>query len=179
MKPVFIVGFMGAGKTTFGKKLAAALHRSFIDLDDSIASEVAAEMSLPPTKLSKLIEQIGIDKFRAYESTVLKKGQWEDAVVSTGGGTPCYYDNMDFMNRNGVVVFVDTPQEIILGRLRQSNLEERPLLRGLDDTALKNKIAAMLAARLPYYQKAHLTFLPSTETVSDLARRITTFEQTI
>ncbi len=179
MKPVFIVGFMGAGKTTLGKKIAAALHRSFIDLDDRVASTMAAEMSMAETKLPLLIEKVGIDRFRDYERDVLVNGVWGDAVVSTGGGTPCYFDNMDWMKREGIVVFLNTPQEIILGRLRQSNLEQRPLLRGLDDTALKNKIAAMLAERLPYYQKAQLTFLPSTETVSDLARRITTFEQTI
>lgn len=179
MKPVFIVGFMGAGKTTFGKKLAAALHRSFIDLDLCIAREIASGLHLPDAPLHTWIDKIGIEKFRVFERDVLQKGVWEDAVVSTGGGTPCFYENMDWMKDAGVVVFLNTPQEIILGRLRKSDLQERPLLKGLDDAALKNTIAAMLAERLPYYQKAQLTFLPSTETVSDLARRITTFEQTI
>lgn len=179
MKPVFIVGFMGAGKTTFGKKLAAALQRSFIDLDDRVASAMAAEMSMAETKLPLLIEKVGIDRFRDYERDVLVNGEWGDAVVSTGGGTPCFYENMDWMKDAGVVVFLNTPHEIILGRLRQSNLAERPLLRGLDDTALKNKITAMLAERLPHYQKAHLTFHPATETIGELATGILAMEATI
>ncbi|MBK8659000.1 MAG: shikimate kinase [Bacteroidetes bacterium] len=179
MKPVFIIGFMGAGKSTHGKKLATALQRSFVDLDDVVARALAIELDLPPAPLAALIAQAGMDRFREVERDELRHTDWKHVVIATGGGTPCFYNNLNWMKEHGLVVFLDTPAPIVLGRLRQSNLEERPMLKGLDDAALQQTITGLLVERLPYYKQAHLRFEPSTETIPELALRIKRYSETI
>lgn len=107
MKPVFIIGFMGAGKSTYGRKLAKALQRSFVDLDDVVARALANELGMPKASLASLIAQAGMDRFREVERDVLLQTDWKNAVVATGGGTACFYHNLDWMKEHGLVVFLD------------------------------------------------------------------------
>ena len=179
MKPVFIIGFMGAGKSTYGRKLAKALQRSFVDLDDVVARALANDLGMPKASLASLIAQAGMDRFREVERDVLLQTDWKHAVVATGGGTACFYHNLDWMKEHGLVVFLDTPAPIILGRLRQSNLAERPMLKGLDDASLQQSITGLMAERLPYYEQAHLRFECSTETMTELTQRIKRYSETI
>ncbi len=163
---VFLIGFMGSGKTTFGKKLAAKLKLNFVDLDEQIC--IANKVK----SINSLIELKGFDYFRQTESKTLKSLSLENSLVSTGGGTPCYFDNMDWMKQNGTVVFLQVDEGVLLSRLKNTDLEERPLLKGLDEEELKNFINEKLKERLPFYEQAHFSFNPVTEKMEALVEKI-------
>ena len=160
-KTVFLIGFMGSGKTTFGKKLANKLELRFIDLDEAIAYKYQLS-------IKTLIEQHGIDFFRETERDTLKLLDIENAVIATGGGTPCYFDNLEWMKRRGVVVYLNVSEGIIFSRLKNTELEERPLLKDLDDEGLKDFISKKLTERLPFYNQAHISFDPVHEKMESL-----------
>lgn len=166
---------MAAGKSTFGKKLAKALGVSFVDLDERVRLQCILFYGLKDVSLAAVIDEIGMEKFREKERDVLREMNVEDTLVSTGGGTPCHFDNLDWMKINGVVVFLNTSPEIILGRLRQSDLNARPLLKGLDDEGLRQFIHDKLEERMPYYIQAHIHFVPHQDKqeklVSDLLNK--------
>ena len=166
MPLIFLVGFMGAGKTTFGKKLANKLKFPFIDIDELVIQHCGV------SSIKELIETRGMDFFRQAESEVLKGLTLTGAVISTGGGTPCYFDNMKWMKSKGVVVFLKPDEGVIFSRLRATDLAERPLLRGLDDEGLKAFIRDTLAQRLPFYEQANITFDPVHEKISELLDKL-------
>ena len=153
---------MGSGKTTFGKKLAAKLKTEFIDLDEVVVNNYHV------TGINELIETKGMDFFRQAESEVLKGLTITNAVVSTGGGTPCYFDNLSWMKNRGVVVFLQLDEGIIFSRLKTTNLEERPLLKDLDDEGLKAFIHEKLEERMPFYNQADITFNPVRQSLNEL-----------
>lgn len=163
---VFLIGFMGSGKTTFGKKLAAKLKLNFVDLDEQICIQNEIE------SINSLIELKGFDYFRQTESETLKSLLIENSLVSTGGGTPCYYDNLDWMKQNGTVVFLQVDEGVLLSRLKNTNLEERPLLKGLDEERLKTFITEKLKDRMPFYEQAHFVFNPVNEKMEVLVEKI-------
>ncbi len=167
MPLVFIIGFMGSGKTTFGKKLANRLKAEFIDLDALVLAEYNE------SSIKDLVAARGMDFFRQAESDTLKSITSTNAVVSTGGGTPCYFDNIDWMKRRGAVVFLQVDEGVIYSRLKTTGLEERPLLNGLDDAGLKEFIHNTLQQRLPYYRQADITFNPVTEKTDALVLKLT------
>lgn len=147
-KPVFLIGFMGSGKTTWGRKLAVKTDRIFIDLDDEIVSE--AGMPIP-----EYFALYGETAFRALESRVLKNLSLEQpAVIATGGGTPCYFDNMAWMNKTGKTIYLCMPPKALWSRLMQTDIAARPALGGLTGKPLLDDITAKLAARTPHYQQA-------------------------
>ena len=166
MPLIFLIGFMGSGKTTFGKKLANKLKMGFIDIDEDVVKQSGV------TSIKELIETRGMDFFRQAESDVLKSLTSTAAVVSTGGGTPCYFDNMKWMKSKGVVVFLKLDEGIIFSRLSTTSLEERPLLKGLDDEGLKAFIHNTLVQRLPYYEQADITFDPIHEKMDALLGKL-------
>lgn len=146
---IFLIGMMGAGKTTLGRQLAEKLQIPFVDLDASI--EERERKTIP-----QLFEQDGPEKFREVERQALEAvvSKHEDVVIATGGGTPCFLDNMAFINKHGRSVFLDVPQEIIFDRLRATNLSSRPLLAGKTDEELNAFIAKTLAERQGFYVQA-------------------------
>ena len=166
MPLTFLIGFMGAGKTTFGKKLANKLKVPFVDLDDLVVANnnVAG--------IKELVENKGLDYFRQAESETLKNIQAKDALISTGGGTPCFFDNLNWMKSRGVVVFLNPDEGVIYSRLKTTRLEERPMLRDLDDEGLKAFIHKTLQERLPYYSQANITFDPIHERVEQLIEKL-------
>jgi shikimate kinase len=166
MPVIFLIGFMGSGKTTFGKKLAAKLKVEFIDIDEMVVAKYNV------TGIKELIETNGMDFFRKAESDILKSLDQNDAVVSTGGGTPCYFDNMDWMKSRGVVVFLQLDEGIIFSRLKTTNLGQRPLLKDLDDEGLKTFIHEKLQERMPYYRQADITFNPVHEKIDALVAKM-------
>jgi shikimate kinase len=166
MQTIFLIGFMGSGKSSFGKKLAARLKLKFVDLDEFVAQ--TNEMH----DVQQLIEEKGMDFFREAESEVLKSIKPENWVISTGGGTPCFFDNLDWMKRRGVVVFLNVDESHIFSRLSSSDFEKRPLLKGLDKEGLKNFIHVKLQERLPYYNQAHIIFDPVNEKIETLTGKI-------
>lgn len=163
---VFLIGFMGSGKTTFGKKLAAKLKLQFVDLDEQICIANKTE------RINSLIELKGFEFFRQTESETLKSLQRENSLVSTGGGTPCYFDNIDWMKQNGTVVFLQVDEGVLWSRLKNTDLEERPLLKGLDEEGLKTFISEKLKERIPFYEQAHFVFNPVNEKMEVLVEKI-------
>lgn len=151
MTRIFLVGYMGAGKTTLGRALAKELGIQFIDLDSHIEE-----------RLCKSVSQIFADKgeegFREIERRMLHEvGEFEDVVISTGGGTPCFFDNIDYMNAQGTTVYLQVPEERLHERLKIAK-SKRPLLKDKNDDEIMQFIKEQLARRDAFYQKAAHTF---------------------
>lgn len=152
--PIFIVGFMGTGKTTLGKKLSRLAGIPFIDLDQQIV-----EASGKP--ISDYFKLNGEDGFRQLEEKILKATPTnQGAIVSTGGGTPCFSDNINWMNEHGLTVYLDLAPKVIFDRLVASERSSRPLLAQMGDNELLDYIEEKLTARLPFYEKAHIQINP-------------------
>jgi shikimate kinase len=164
--PVFLVGFMGSGKTTLGKKLATKLKMKFVDLDEAICIRT----DFP--SITDLIAEKGFDFFRQEESDTLKSLLPENKVIATGGGTPCYFDNLEWMKMKGTVVYLDVAEGVLYSRLINTDFEERPLLKNMGEAELKTFIHEKLAERLPYYQQAHIVFDSVQQKLPELAAQI-------
>ena len=162
---VFLVGFMGSGKTTIGKKLAAKVSCEFIDLDAAI--EHKEEMYI-----RDIINEKGEPYFREVESRTLQQFDLTGKVIATGGGTPYYFDNMDWMKANGIAVYIELEEAILFSRLKTTNLTNRPLLQGLDDDGLKQFIHIKLEERSPYYYQAQIVYDPMKESMEELVAKI-------
>ncbi|MGE5317117.1 MAG: shikimate kinase [Chloroflexota bacterium] len=149
-KPVFLIGYMGCGKSTVGKKLATRLKFDFIDTDSAIENMTGKPVSV-------IFEQEGEDAFRLLENSVLKSlAARNNIVIATGGGTPCFYDNMAMMNRSGITIYVKMHPDSLAKRIIDSKTE-RPLLRRISDNDLPSYIANHLNARERFYNQAQLT----------------------
>lgn len=149
MERIFLVGYMGSGKTTVGKRLAKSLSLSFVDLDAYIEKKYRKTIPL-------LFEEKGEEVFRKIESRLLQDvAEFEDVVVSTGGGTPCFYDNMEVMNRKGTTVYLDVHPEDLAAHLLASKTV-RPLIAGKNKDELVPFITEHLSNREPFYRKAQL-----------------------
>jgi shikimate kinase len=148
-KIVYIIGFMGSGKSTAGKKLAASLGWDFIDLDRRI--EERAGKTIP-----RIFEQDGEDHFRKTESVVLRSvASLNETIISTGGGTPCHGDNMDFMLSSGITVYLKLTPAQLTNRLLGSS-GERPLIKNIPDDQLYVFIEKKLAVREKWYSRANI-----------------------
>jgi shikimate kinase len=144
---IFFVGFMGCGKTSWGKKLAAHLDYDFLDLDHLL--EEKAGMTI-----AEYFSSLGEEPFRQLESSILKETTYpENVIVSTGGGLPCFFDNMDWMNANGETLYIKLTPATLADRLDKGKAK-RPLLQDKHGDELISFIASKLAEREGYYQKA-------------------------
>ena len=147
---IFIIGYMASGKTTFGKALADKLGTPFIDLDNFIEKEYSKT-------IPEIFAEGGEESFRKIENEMLKKAveAEPDAVIACGGGTPCFFDNMEFLNANGVTVFLETSTPVLISRLQEENAK-RPLVNGKSDDQIREKVLTQLCERLPHYLEAKL-----------------------
>jgi len=148
---IFLTGYMGAGKTTLGKAFARELNIPFIDLDWYIEE-----------RLHKSIRELFIERgeasFRELERTMLHEvAEFENVIISTGGGTPCFFDNMEYMNEHGQTVFLDVHPDVLFRRLRVAT-QQRPILQGKTDEELRIFIIETLEKRAPHYGKARYRF---------------------
>ena len=142
---------MAAGKTTLGKALARDLGLQFIDLDHYIESRYRCT-------ISQLFAERGEEAFRQIECNMLHEvAEFEDVVISTGGGTPCFFDNMDYMNAQGTTVFLEAAVDTIHTRLTIARTQ-RPLVAQKTSEELRDYIVQMLKQRHPYYSRAQHTF---------------------
>ena len=147
---VIIIGYMGAGKTTLGKALSKELGIPFYDLDWYIES-----------RMRRTVEQIfaenGEEGFRKIEYNMLHEvAEFEDVIISCGGGTPCFFDNMDYLNQQGETIYLKATPEVLLGHLKMGKVV-RPLLKGKSQEEMKTFIEEQLEKREPFYNKARHT----------------------
>lgn len=142
---------MGAGKTTAGRELAKALDLEFVDLDHFIQTRYQKTVS-------QLFDEVGEAEFRNIEAKLLKEvGEFENVVISTGGGTPCFFDNMDYMNRTGRTIYLKASPEALAKRLNTCK-EKRPLIKDKNEEELYTFIVDTLKKREPFYTKAQIIF---------------------
>ena len=144
---VYLIGYPSCGKTTLGKKVAKKLGYTFVDLD-----LLFEEMY--HTTISDFFEKYGEYAFRINEQKLLHStSEMENTVIATGGGTPCFFDNMDYINHNGISIYIRKPANFLVDRLRNAK-KVRPLFRNISIEDLLIYIETQLAEREPYYLKA-------------------------
>lgn len=149
--PVFIIGYMACGKTTFGRAIARATGREFIDMDFRIEQRFHST-------IREIFYKRGEEEFRRIEADTLREiGEMENVIISCGGGTPCYHSNMDFMLEHGNVIFLDATVERIVERLIR-NRARRPLLADKTPDELQLAVETGLKERLPVYRRANIIF---------------------
>lgn len=147
MKRIILIGYMGSGKTTVGKALAKDLGLQFYDLDWYIESR--RRKTVP-----ELFAERGEEGFREIERNMLHEvAEFEDIVLSCGGGTPCFFDNMDYLNSQGDVIWLKADAEVLYRHLLMGKTE-RPLLKGKSPEELIAFIKEQLEKREPYYSRA-------------------------
>lgn len=146
---IYLIGYMGSGKSTLGKRLAKALGISWIDLDTEI--EARYKISIPDFFI-----KYGEAAFRDVEHKVLNDiVQIPDVVVSTGGGVPCFHNNMELMNQTGVTIYLQATPEVILTRIGPYAWK-RPLFQKMDGADTLEKIKEHLKSRIIYYEQAKI-----------------------
>ena len=146
-EPIYLIGMMGAGKSTVGPRLAARLGRSFVDSDLEV--ERAAGRTI-----AEIFEVDGEARFRALEADVIEKGSFEGAVVALGGGAIVVPGAVERLRERGLIVFLAAEPAVLADRIGSGT--ERPLLAGLDRPGRTEKLAALLAERLPFYSQAQI-----------------------
>lgn len=144
---IFLIGFMGSGKSTLGAQLARRVDYQFIDMDHLI--EETAEMSIP-----EIFNEHGEEVFRKWEHDILiELCRRDKLVVSTGGGAPCHSQLMDLMNSHGSTIYLKLSPKALLNRLTQSRTE-RPLIKGKSERELLDFIKSLLKKRESFYKRA-------------------------
>lgn len=161
---IFLVGFMGCGKSTKAKQLANRLNCPVIDLDAVIVADQGKT-------IAEYFAEHGEAAFRQLESDTLKTYAYpETCVVATGGGLPCFFDNMEWMNANGNTIYLQmTPQQLVS---RLHNREKRPLIKGMDDEQLLAFIEGKLSERNFFYTKAQFIVHAFDLQVEDLMNQL-------
>ncbi len=145
---VFLIGFMGCGKSTKAKQLASRLNCKVIDLDAVIVAEQGKT-------IAEYFAENGEAAFRKLESETLKNYDYpEMCVVATGGGLPCFFDNMEWMNEHGRTIYLQMTPPQLVSRLH--NREKRPLLKGMNDEQLLAFVEMKLTERNSFYTQAQL-----------------------
>lgn len=148
---VILVGLPGSGKSTFGKQLAQSLGFPYLDLDQVIEDYHA--LTIP-----EIFSRYGEGTFREWETESLKRllTRGESFVLATGGGAPCFNDNMDLINEKGISVYLDVPLEAISQRLKSSKIQNRPMFEGLDQGEIILKLKSLQAQREYFYNQAKI-----------------------
>ena len=150
MRRIILVGYMGSGKTTVGKALSKETGMMFYDLDWYIESRMRRSVS-------QIFAERGEEGFRQIEYNMLHEvAEFENVIISCGGGTPCFFDNMDYLNQQGDVVYLKATPETLYKHLLMAKVE-RPLLKDKSPEELIAYITEHLKERAPFYEKARYT----------------------
>ena len=164
---IFLLGLPGSGKTTLGKELAGLLGLRFVDLDLEIERGAAK-------KITEIFGENGEDYFRELESLELRK--WctspERFVMATGGGAPCFMDNMETINQSGKSIFLDVPAGVLAARIQLDGLAERPLLASLQSDELMGKIQLLRSNRIVFYERAHFILSGEAITSAEMVEKL-------
>lgn len=162
---IYIVGFMGSGKTTLGKKLASLLGWTFTDMDKRIENN--AGMTIP-----SIFSEMGESYFRKMESEVLRESSAiQGVVISTGGGAPCHSGNMDFMLSSGLTIYLKLTPDQLYSRLSGTGTE-RPLIKGLEKEDLLSFIETKLSEREKFYDRATMIIDGFNPDVNEVLRQV-------
>lgn len=162
---IYIIGFMGSGKTTAGEKLAAGLKWSFIDLDNEI--EIVSGKSV-----NEIFSESGEESFRKLESETLRNLELiNNTVISVGGGTPCFADNMDYMISTGIVIYLKMTPVQLKSRLSAES-GKRPLLKNILKSNLLQYIEEKVSEREEYYNRASIITNGIDMNISTLIKKI-------
>jgi len=164
---IYLIGFMASGKTTIGQELAQTLKYEFVDLDNYIEQKYQKS-------IKQIFEQQGEDHFRIIENEALREVSSVEGniVIAAGGGTSCFYNSIDYMNKTGVTVYIKLEVAELVARLIESKTD-RPLLWGKTEQELNDYILRMLDERKKYYEKAKITINASNVEITDIANTIT------
>ncbi|MCQ2095917.1 MAG: shikimate kinase [Bacteroidaceae bacterium] len=173
MGRIILVGYMGAGKTTIGKVLARQLGYEFRDLDLVIECQQGK-------RIPDIFADEGEGRFRELERDALRDiCRMESAVIAVGGGTPCFHDNMEYMNRHAITIYLKASVDTLIEHIHissKSHGSNRPLLHGMDDRQMRDFISANLPAREQFYSQAthviDIEILRTEEQISETAKKI-------
>lgn len=164
MKNIFLIGMPSSGKSTLGKRIAAALHYHFVDTDKVIVREEGRS-------IAEIFTRSGEAYFREIERDVLRSIRaGANLVVSTGGGMPCFHDNMDYINATGVSIFLDVPVPVLARRIMAHTHEDRPLNNASDPDLLAT-LQKRYEDRRPVYAQANIIITGET-TEDDILGRV-------
>lgn len=157
IKRIFLVGYMGSGKTTIGRELSKKLGFEFIDTDIYIENRFHKT-------INEIFATMGEEKFRQIETNILKEvSDFENVIIAAGGGTPCFNNNMEIMKEKGIVIFLNPDLDELTYRLNLVKAT-RPLIKDKTEAEMRGFIEKMLPARLPFYTQAHITTSGDLET---------------
>lgn len=144
---IFLVGYMGSGKSTLGRSVARKMMMKFCDMDSLIESREGKSVS-------EIFAEHGESYFRSVERAVLEGFSVADnLVIATGGGVPCFGDNMALMNKKGMTIYISVKAGILASRLANSK-SSRPILANKSSEELKAFVEQMLSEREPFYREA-------------------------
>jgi shikimate kinase len=161
----FLIGMMGSGKSYWAKQIAAASQRQWMDLDTIIEATAGKT-------ISDIFATEGEAAFRLLEQKALQQtASHNNLIVATGGGTPCFFDNIDWMNTHGITVFINESIEVLVHRL-QKEKAHRPLVSDTSDEKLYASLTERLAIREQFYKKAQHIVVGSKATVEDFVRHL-------
>ncbi|HEY1039611.1 MAG TPA: shikimate kinase [Bacteroidia bacterium] len=171
MEKIYLIGMPGSGKSTLGKKLAKELKIKFIDLDSFIEKKENCS-------ITDIFKYEGEAYFRNVESTSLLEVSElnEPCLVSLGGGTPCFNNNMELILASGISVYIKANEKILLNRLENAK-SQRPLFWGLTKTEIEIKLTQLIANRAPFYEKANIVVSAANMNEKDIARIISEFKK--
>jgi len=147
---IFLIGMMGSGKSYCAKKIAKKLKLAAYDLDNLV--EMTEDLTI-----AEIFEEEGEEYFRKLEAKILRWfGEKKNFVLATGGGTPCFHKNIDWMNENGITIWLNEPIDVLVERLKPEK-DHRPLISELSDEELGSFLTNKLAERTPFYSQAKHT----------------------
>lgn len=163
---IFLIGFMGAGKSHWGRLLSEKLSIPFFDLDEQVAEHAGRS-------IAEIFAAEGEEHFRMQEKEIMHiiTESHESFVMACGGGSPCYFNNLDYMHREGITVWINTPLEILFQRLVKEK-DKRPLIKELSDEQLRGFISKKFADRKMYYEQASIIMDEEPVQIEKLIERI-------
>jgi len=163
---IFFIGFMGSGKSHWGKQVSEKLHIPFFDLDEQIISH-------EEKSITEIFTDNGEEYFRLLEKDILHiiTESHENFAMACGGGTPCYYNNIDYMNQQGNTIWINTPIDTLFSRLIKEK-ETRPLIRNLTNEQLKGFIIKKFSDRKIYYEQADIIVDEEPVRLEDILEKI-------
>ncbi|MCA1757011.1 MAG: shikimate kinase [Bacteroidales bacterium] len=165
MVRVYLVGFMGSGKSSAGKRIAALLGYDFTDLDALLENDAGISVT-------EIFSKYGEKWFRKKEREVLHRtANMTDYVIACGGGTPCYFDNMEFMKEAGITCYLEMEASQLASRLRSSGTK-RPLIKDIPEAGLTPWIEKKLSERMKFYELADITVNGFSIDYSELAEKL-------